>query len=279
MAITTFREEHYVAERPKMVQLCRDQYVAYLHRKYPQDSIQKITDFADRIIRDNLKVPMVDITRQTSPGNSVRETVPLSLHIVRDVSNRIISPSGSVYKLPTEHESFLRITIGQKKAERSKYKKVMLKYKEEGNTLQESIANYLQSNAKITNNSFAGALNSPYNILYAKPNFAATTSISRQSVKCGYSHIELFLGGNLYITTYDDVVNYCLRVFETTDRGRIADVVKEFNLKIPTREQVRTFFNDSLKNYVFIPPRKQVFDFIETFDDLALCAVYYTGCS
>lgn len=278
MFISPFRERTYNAERPKMVQMCHDQYVAFLQKKYPEDDPEKIKAFVTRKLKSSMRVPTVDITRQTSIGNFIREQIPLSLHLIRDVANRIISPSGSVYKLPTEHESFLRITIGSKKAERSRHKKIMLKYKEEGDNLQESIANYLQSSAKVTNNSFAGALNSPYNILYCKPNFAATTSISRQSVKCGYSHIELFLGGNIFITSYDDVVNYCLRQIEEADLQVIEHVVEKYGLTIPSAEDVHTFFMDAISNYVFIPPEHLIRAFIGTLSRAERCAVYYTGC-
>lgn len=276
--VSPFRDASYINDRPKVVGLCREQYIAYLSRENPGDSREEIEDFVDDMIRGAIKIPQIDLIRQTSTGNFIREMVPLNVHLIRDVSNRIIAPSGSIYKLPSEHESFLRITIAYKKAERSKYKKVMLKYKEEGNALQESIANYLQSNAKVTNNSFAGALNSPYNILYCKPNFAATTSISRQSVKCGYSHIELFLGGNLYITTYDDVVTYCQRAIEINNLDRVMHIIKTYQLIIPTIQDVEEFFCEAIRNYVFVPPIEEIRLFIRALSDVERAVVYYTGC-
>ena len=273
-----FRHDHYTAERPRVLSLCRQQYIDMLRRFYPDDPIKKIEDFVDDEIKTHLKIPNVELIRHPSPGNTVREVVPLSVHLSRDVRDRIISPSGSVYYKPTERESFLRITIAGKKAERSKFKKIMLKCKEDGDNLQAAVNNYLQSNAKVTNNSFAGALNSPFNILYDKANFAATTSISRQSVKCGYSHLELLLGGNLYFTNYDDVVNYCLRQIKASDRTRVKQVVQGHSLYVPTHGDVLDYLVLSISNYVLQPPIEELRKFVATLTPLDRCIVFYNGC-
>ena len=273
-----FRHDTYEASRPKVTSLCRAQYIDYLRRIHPEDSLESIERFVDVTMKEDFRNPDIDLIRHPSPGNTIREVVPLTKHLSRDVKNRIVSPSGSVYYLPTEKESFLRITIARKKAERSKFKKVMLAHKEEGNTLQASIANYLQSNAKITNNSFAGALNSPYNILYDKANFASTTSISRQSVKCGYSLIELFLGGNHLFFHYDDVVSYSLRQIQALDLNLIQSCVTTYQLYIPTAEDLFEYFKHSIRHYMLKPPYDKLRAFSETLSPYERCAVFYSNC-
>lgn len=278
MAVSFFRHADYKAARPKVIALCKQQYCDFLRRMHPNDPIERISAFVDEVIKQDMRVPQVDLIRHPSPGNTVRETVPLTVHINRDIRNRIISPSGSVYYLPSEHESFLRITIAKKKKERSKFKKIMLACKEAGDDLQAAINNYLQSNAKVINNSFAGALNSQYNILYDKANFASTTSISRQSVKCGYSHIELFLGGNLLLFSYDDIVSYSLRQCKVLDCTHTAELIAAYKLHIPTEDEVSTFFLESIRNYVLIPPEQAIRAFVATLTPVERAKVFYSGC-
>ena len=274
-----FLEKEYIsANRPKIIERCIDQYVDYLSKLYPTDSKKQIKEFVKDLVSKDLQLPQIEISHQESTGNSKLKTIPFPSYLSKIIKKRIISPSGSIYLSPEEKESFIRITIGNKKKERSKYKKIMLKHKEEGNVLQANIANYLQSCAKITNNSFSGAPQSPYNFLYCKANYASITGFARESIKCGYSHIELFLGANLMLTSLDDVINYCYNVIESSDLERSQSVIEKYNLHIPTVEELSEMFLNCLKRYVFQIPTTEVKEYISHLLNIERAVIFYNGC-
>ena len=274
-----FLEKDYIsADRPSLIEKCVNHYVKYLSRLYPQDDKKEIRRFAKELVSKQLKLPQITLTHQKSPGNSETKTIPFPTYVKNIVKNRIISPTGSIYSLPEEKESFIRITIRNKKKERSKFKKQMLKYKEEGNVLQANIANHLQNSAKITNNSFSGLPGSRHNFLYCKANYTAITGFARESIRCGYSHIEWFLGANMLLRSLDDVVNYCENVLETNKGKDIEKVIQKYNLHIPTAEELYEVFFICLKRHVFLIPIEEIKKYISSLSNLERTIIFYTGC-
>ena len=144
-----FNHEHYPTERPRLIPLWIREVSAFLKLKHPQVPDHVIREFAEKELRRRMVVPMVEILRHPTPGNTIRETVPLTTHLNRDVRNNIIAPSGSTYVPPTVKESFLKISLATKVAERKKYKKIMLEAKEAGDKLKTDIYQYLQASTKI----------------------------------------------------------------------------------------------------------------------------------
>ena len=274
-----FKEDNYVSsDRPKVIDLITQKYVQYIKRLRPNDDLSKIEEFVKNEILKNIKIPHVELKFQTKPGSFEKKIIPLDKYINGVIKNNIVSPSGTVFRLPKDKESFLRVTINGKKKERSKYKKLMLEYKEKGDVLQENIANYLQSSAKITNNSFAGAFQSKYNFLYSKSNFQAITSFTRESAKCGYTQIEMFLGANLYLPNVDSMISYVLRVLEVIDKEKAIKTINHFNLKIPSLEDVSKMFLTCLYRYNFYVDTQQVKDFLSSLSDIERAIIFYTGC-
>ena len=274
-----FKEKEYKsADRPKITDLIIEKYVQYISRLNPNDDIENIREFVKKEILSTIKIPNIDMKIQVKPGNFERKIIPLDTYVSKIIKNNIVSPSGSVFRLPEDKESFLRVTINGKKKERSKYKKLMLEYKEKGDVLQENIANYLQSSAKITNNSFAGAFNSTHNFLYSKSNFQSITAFTRESAKCGYTQIELFLGANLYLPTVDSMITYILRVLEVSNLEEAQKVITKYDLKTPTVEHVKNMFLKCLYKYNFTIDLNQVNDIISSLSDIERSVIFYTGC-
>ena len=272
------KPEYISAQRPKIITECINQYVHYLSHLYPEDNKGDIENFVKDIIAKETQLPVLDLTEQVNTGRSKRKQITLPEYISKIIKKRIISPSGSIYMSPKEKESFIRITIGDKKKERSKYKKIMLKHKEEGNVLQENIANYLQSCAKITNNSFSGVPQSPYNFLYCKANYASITGFARESIRCGFSHIELFLGANLFLRSLDDVVTYCFNVIKTCDLEASQRVIDKYKLHIPTTEEISEMFLKCLQRHLFCVKADPIVKYLSTLSHIEKAVVFYNGC-
>lgn len=272
-----FKHEHYPTNRPRIIPLWLREVSTFLKLKHPQVPNEVIHAFAEKELRRRMVIPMVEILRHPTPGNTIRETVPLTTHLTRDVKNNIIAPSGSTYVPPTVKESFLKISLAAKVAERKKYKKIMLEAKEAGDKLKTDIYQYLQASTKIFVNSAPGAMNSPFNILYDKPGFNSITSISRMSVKYGYGHTERVVEGNLYLPDYEDVVSYCLRL-HMTKPDTLSSVLSRYNLHIPSAEEVTEHLMESVKYYTTKPLRDKILSFIQTLPDDTRAFVLYAGC-
>lgn len=272
------KPEYVSAERPKIISECIAQYTHYLSHMFPNDKKEDIEKYVKKEIEKRTKLPILDLTEQIATGRSKRKKITLPEYLTKIVKKRIISPAGSIYMSPKEKESFIRITIGDKKRERSKYKKIMLKHKEAGNTLQENIANYLQSCAKITNNSFSGVPNSAHNFLYSKANYASITGFARESIRCGFSHIELFLGANLFLRTLDDVVTYCFNVLKTCDLETSQKVIDKYNLHVPSTEEISEMFIKCLEKHTFCVKTEPVIHYLSTLSDIEKTVVFYNGC-
>ena len=272
-----FNHEHYPTERPRLIPLWIREVSAFLKLKHPQVPDHVIREFAEKELRRRMVVPMVEILRHPTPGNTIRETVPLTTHLNRDVRNNIIAPSGSTYVPPTVKESFLKISLATKVAERKKYKKIMLEAKEAGDKLKTDIYQYLQASTKIFVNSAPGAMNSPFNILYDKPGFNSITSISRMSVKYGYGHTERVVEGNLYLPDYEDVVSYCLRL-HMTKPDTVHSVLSKYKLHIPSAEELTNHLMESVRYYTTKPLYSKILAFIQTLPDDTRAFVLYAGC-
>ena len=202
--LNPFRQDSYTTHRPMITDSWVDMMRTDLQLKYPEVPVERIDAYLKNCIASSLVVPMVDVLHHPSPGNTIRETIPLTKHLGRDVNQNIVAPSGSVYVTPDKKESFLRISLATKVSERGKYKHIMLDAKEKGDVLRTLTYHYLQASTKVFVNSAPGAMNSPLNILYDKPGFNSITSISRMSVKYGYAHTERLVEGNLYLPGMED---------------------------------------------------------------------------
>lgn len=272
-----FKHPEYITQRPKIIPSWKKEAHSFLKLKFPNASDAQIDAFLNDQISQSITVPQVELIRHPTPGNTIRETIPLTTHLQRDVKNNIVAPSGSVYVPPNVKESFLKISLATKVGLRKKYKKIMLEAKEAGETLKEAIHHYLQSSTKIFVNSAPGAMNSPFNILYDKPGFNSITSIARMSVKYGYAHTERLVEGNLYLPSYDDVISYCLRLHNTKPVA-LQSVLARFSLHIPSAKELCDHLIESLKYYTVFIPREKLMSFISTLPDDSRAFIYYGGC-
>lgn len=277
MSIDPFRYAKYETHRPRILPIWKDQMSTLLKLKYPNASDERISSFLDKHIKDTIQVPQVEILHHPSTGNTVRETIPLTAHLNRDVKQNIVAPSGSVYVLPTVKESFLKISLADKVAKRKEYKNVMLEAKEKGDRLKTDIYQYLQSSTKVFVNSAPGAMNSPFNILYDKPGFNSITSIARMSVKYGYGHTERVVEGNLYLPTLDDAIMYCVRLHKSKP-DTLVEVLTKYNLHIPTVKEVTDHLMDSLKYYTVENIYQKLFNFVATLPSDTHAFILYAGC-
>lgn len=277
MAYDLFKDKEYITKRPLVLSGYAEQQLAYLKLRMPDVPDSVLRQMITEVINENLTDPTIEILRHPSPGNTVRESVPLSTHIKQNIAQNIITPSGSVYCLPTQKESFLKVSLANKIKERKVYKGIMLKAAEEGDSVKEATYNLLQASTKIFVNSAPGAMGSAFNILYDMPGYNSITSTARQSVKFGYAHTERFLEGNLFLETTNDVIAYCIRL-KTIEPENVMQVITDYRMYIPTVDDVYDYFMDCLVYYSLTPERDAVRDFVKSLPVSTRTYVFYAGC-
>lgn len=271
-----FKHASYTTHRIKPLRAYVDRMVDYLRLHHPDMPDATLQEFVECQVRQRIQPAQADVLYHPVPGKTVRKTVSLMRHLQEDLAQNIIVPSGTCYTLPTVRESFLKITLADKKVQRSVYKKAMLKALAQGDTVMAETNNYLQASTKIFLNSAPGAMGSPHNPLYDLPGYNAITAIARHSVKYGYAHVERLVEGNLYLRTYTDVVNYCLgllRVIPTTWQ----QVLTIHLLHIPSVAELVTYFSNSLKYYCLVIPTEAITAFVSRLTPADRAFVFYAG--
>lgn len=276
MGETIYKHGAYPAHRAPPLRGYLLTATAYLKRRYPLASDEVIEKFVKQQMADSIQKPIVEILNHPNPGKTVRQKLPLLTYTMKGMAQNIITPSGSVYMLPTKRESFIKKSLADKLADRKVYKKKMLNALAVGNTIDAATYNFLQASTKIFINSAPGAMKSEYNCLYDLPGYNAITSTARQSVRYGYAQVERLVEGNLYLPTYEDLVNYCLSLLRA--KPDIADrVIDTYGLHLPTLEETSAHFMESLKYYTSGVPMTKLDSFFSSFTPHERAFVVYAG--
>lgn len=243
-----FRNGAYTKNRPPILRAYRDAQVAYLRSQYPDVNETELRAFVEKTVGEHIKRPMARVLDTPQPGNIVEKDIDLLTHLGQ-LDPYIITPSGTTYCTPDTKESLLRQTLIDKKAERNRYKKVMLTAAEVGDSVGEAVANFKQYSAKSFVNSVPGAMGSPYNVLYDRPGYNSITSTSRHCVMAGYAHTEKMVAGNLYVTSVDDVISYCTNHIRA--KPDILDaVITKYRVTIPSVDTLCQHFLRCLRYYM-----------------------------
>lgn len=272
-----FRHKDYAPNRALPLKGYHDTAIDYLKRKHPLASEAQIKAFVEDLIKKKAQTPIAEVLLHPIPGKTERKKIPLLKHAIKNLGQNIITPSGSVYMLPTKKESFIKKTLTDKLNDRKVFKKKMLNALAVGDAIEAATYHFLQASTKIFINSAPGAMNSPYNCLYDLPGYNAITSTARQSVKYGYAQTERLIEGNLYLPTYEDVCSYCLNLVRVMPQSA-GSIFQTYGIYSPSAKDVATFFMESLRYYTSATKIETLISLFSTFSDAERAFVFYAGC-
>lgn len=185
--------------------------------------------------RFGLVDPKVRYLEKVSEGNrELRETTMSGyLKMVKD-NNYIMSPTLTAYQHPDVDESVLAQYIQHGLKGRSANKKIMLKYKGEGNKLLAAIYNNRQNRNKIKNNSLSGAHGTTSSILFLKSAHSTLTSVCRSASSNTNANLERLLAGNRHYWSVDTAITNIVNTVRLADYDKIKAAVKFYGLVLPT---------------------------------------------
>jgi hypothetical protein len=125
------------------------EYLSFTHPTYDQFTIEKLV----KEILQEYDYPKTDITlvQHRSSGNSKIETIPIK-EFLKLTDNKIITPSGSIYKTSKEETSFFADLLKTNTKNRSIAKKRKLEAKAKGNISEVNYWENQQQQKKYDNN-------------------------------------------------------------------------------------------------------------------------------
>lgn len=254
-------------------------YISKMRGISVEDALVAVKRITGKGGRGALKNPRVLYLEQESPGNRVKKTGTL-LGFLREVQERklVMSPTMTAYTHPSEKRSVTAMYISDGLSKRSKNKKIMLKYKAEGNKLLTSIYNNRQQRNKIKNNSMSGAHGTPSSVLFIKSAHSSLTSTCRSAAQSTNANVDRILTGNRHYWSADIVISNITNCINNIDRARVAETMLQYGIKAPSKEltlgvvmsSCRLYWNSTRKD-------KRIRDLIWSLDDWERAAFLFSG--
>ncbi len=222
------------------------------------------------------KGPFANITNRIikyagRKDNGDREIMKCSLsdYIHNFTHNKsIVAPTLTTYFRHDEKETLVVGFVENNKKQRSVSKKKKFEYKTKGDLVKMKYYDYDQGNRKRQNNSFSGAYSSPSTIIYFKTGHNTLTSATRMSTSNSNSLNEKLFTGNRHYFSKDIILNNIVFIVSKLNKNALQKVIDEFNLYIPTVDDVISVIDRSAKLYCLTDYKDDVRLLLEKLDDL-----------
>lgn len=198
-------------------------------------------------------------------------------------NEEILAPTGTTYLPAKVKRSKLSDYQKENVRMRGVAKKEMFKAQNEKNYALADVKNGEQSNAKTANNSISGMHLSPSTPLYNPTAHSSLTSTCRITSGYGNANNEKFLSGNRHYFHHEIVLANIVVLANNTDLNAIADVIKKYNLVIPTVEDTINCVEHSTQLYWTFPDFKQnkhfkkIIHLLECLTPMQRAAFMYVG--
>jgi hypothetical protein len=150
----------------------------------------------------------------------------------------IFSPNMTAYTHPREKQSRTSFYIDTQLKTRSANKKLMFKYRGEGNELLDSIYDNRQNRNKIKCNSLSGAQGTTSSILYLKSAHSSLTGTCRSATSNTNANVERLLCGNRHYHTVNIAINNIISVLNLADLELVLETMKRFDLHYPSVDEM-----------------------------------------
>lgn len=228
---------------------------------------------------NGLKDPKTLILESRKRGNRNKEvTTFLTFLDEVQANNYLISPSMTVYKRPEVVLSKLGEFTSYNVDERNKFKKLEKKYKQDGNKVEASKNNSLQTSKKENNNSLSGAFASAGNALHFKSSHSSLTSTCRCATSYANASNERFLAGNRHYFNVEVTMQELINAERLAPREAILNALNAFGIKVPTVEETwECVQKSSIKYWRNRLRQEDVKAFIANMSDIGRANIVYTG--
>lgn len=228
---------------------------------------------------DTTTYPQIKFLERQSNGDRVIKYQPLDEYYADVIGrNRLMAGTGTVYKQPSEEKSLFTTYINEGRAARKVFKDRMLVAKQAEDNVAANFNNELQSDEKISNNTLSGATTTVSTVIYMGSAHPSLASTGRLATSFANAINEDVLRGNRHYNTPAITLDAMTVLAYTADTEAIQSAVDEFNIVIPSVDDVMELVSESSKHYWRNKGRMATIRaFVETTTDIERCNIYYTG--
>lgn len=197
-------------------------------------------------------------------------------HIIN--TDRIMAPTGTVYKQPKEQLSLFTPYINTNRNMRKVFKMKMLDAKRVGDSDDADFNNEQQSNVKIDVNTLSGTALTPSTIVHTASVHPSLTSTGRVGTSIANAVNEKLIRGNRHYENPHTVLDNITVMAYKADRFRIGQCVLDWGLKVPTPSDIIDMIRESSSNYWRNKKwMRKFYDFLTTCDESERCNIMYNG--
>lgn len=200
---------------------------------------EKAKHVANCIIKEDLKNPIVQHYRRKE--NQDREVLhtPLIQFIAENVaSENIIAPTFTTYLPPHVKPSLISEYVTNNVKRRSEVKKKGFEYEAKGMVEEAASASSQEKNFKLANNGLSGLFCMPSSAVFNSTNHSTLTSTTRTTVSINNATNERLLAGNRALFTVRDAFRSVINESTYCDQEAIKRAVDEFDLHLPSTQDV-----------------------------------------
>ncbi len=238
--------------------------------------LEQAKAFVQQTIKSRFKDRNITIQSTIRYGEVAVVNTKLSAFVEKH-RKHVITPSGSVYLTSDEKTSELGLMIDEQLKLRKQYKKEMFIAKKNGDDAKEMINFQLQTLMKILMNSMPGGFAYENNVFYDRGGYNSITSLARAMISVGYGYTERFLGGVFGWFNEEQLINFITATRNNAPSDdKIAVVVNKYNLMVPTKQQLMSFFLTTVRQYQPVDqPFKIVELLVDRLTDMQRVYLYY----
>lgn len=221
---------------------------------------------------------VVYLERQENGDRELKETT-LNEYLNSALREQdLIAPTLTTYVNPKIKESLLVNYVEDNIKARSIDKKAEFAAKAAGKKDLAKICNINQTNKKLRNNALSGAHVSASTPLYNKTAHSTLTSTCRSTSGYGNANNEKFLNGNRHYWSSSIVINNIISIITHTDYVFMSEIIKKYNIVIPTVRDVIDCISYSTNLYWTERTEfNKIATLVEKLNDLQRAAFVYTG--
>lgn len=223
--------------------------------------------------------PKVRYLERLDNGDRVPVVEPFSTYFKKIQDRKyILSPSMIAYASPEEEEAKLAVSTAKRLALRKKEKNLQQDYKALGDIPKFLFYNGSQTSRKISVNSISGATLSPHNAYYNPSAHTTMTSTCRITTAHANANNERLLGGNRHFDTIPKALENIINTCSLIDRSKLQKAIGEFNLHIPSVEEMMVAVLRSTRMYLMDPEgEREIYRLVKTLDPLERAGWCYSG--
>ena len=256
-----------------------NQLIKYIQQTR-QVTPEKAREVAIKILKATFKDKEIKHFAKDENDDKYVETTTLYKYIQKNIQEKnILAPTFTSYVNTSVERSILSEFTDGNARNRGKVKKEGQAAKAAGNLLLAEEKNNEQNKMKIFNNSLSGTFGLVASIFYNPTAHSTLTSITRTMTSLSNASNEKLIMGNRFYPRGIDVLNNIVFITSSIDVSQIKKAVDEFNLYIPTVQDVVDVLKYS--SDLYFSDRQyyatKIIPYLETLTVYELAAIVYAG--